>query len=202
MMLPFSVALRVLPGAVQASLAAGGVMETGASGGTEQGGEGTAEAAGAAALAAAGEGAGGGVYGQIARTLPLMKVGMLMMAYVKLLTVKNGQLEDDVRILKGLKVRASRCSRLWAKGTDGRMCAGWLTFSSSSRRNNRRIGCCESRVDEICWMGQAAEDAFVVVVTNAMSCLSNTINRPPTCTHQKQSSHNVPVPTCSPPWRQ
>ena len=71
-------------------------------------------AAAAAALAAAGEGTGGGLYGQIARALPLVKVGMLMMAYVKLLTVKNGQLEDDVRILKGLKVRASLGSGRWA----------------------------------------------------------------------------------------
>lgn len=108
MMMPFSVALRVLPGAMQATLAAGGgVMEGVAAGSAKQGegvtGEEAAKAA-AAALAVAGAGTGGGVFGQITRALPLIKVGMLMMAYVKLLTVKNGQLEDDVRILKGLKV--------------------------------------------------------------------------------------------------
>lgn len=117
MMMPFSVALRILPGAVQASLAAGaGVVEAAAAaGGAEQaGGAMGEETAKAAAAALAGGGMGGGLYGQIARALPLMKVGMLMMVYVKLLTVKNGQLEDDVRILKGLKVRASLCSVRWA----------------------------------------------------------------------------------------
>lgn len=128
--MPFSVALRVLPGALQATLAAGGgVAEAVAAGGAEQGGgamgeeTATAAAAAAALAAAAAGGAGGGMYGQIVRALPLMKIGMLMMAYIKLLTVKNGQLEDDVRILKGLKVRVfSVCAAYVGHGareTDG-----------------------------------------------------------------------------------
>lgn len=79
--MPFSVALRILPATIQATLGAG-----------------------AAGVPADAEGQGG-VGGQIVRALPLLKVGALMMAYVKLLTVKNAQLEDDVRILRGLKVR-------------------------------------------------------------------------------------------------
>lgn len=78
--MPFGVALRVLPAALQASL--GGVAD----------GEG------------ADGGAAAGAGGQLGRALPLVKVLVLVMAYVKLLVVKNGQLEDDVRILSGLKV--------------------------------------------------------------------------------------------------
>lgn len=82
--MPFSIALRILPGAVQVSI--GGAQAGG--------GRGVEGAAGSE-----------GVCGQITRLVPLLKLGMLMMAYVKLLTVRNAQLEDDVRILRGLKVR-------------------------------------------------------------------------------------------------
>ena len=84
--MPFSIALRILPGAIQASLGGAQVAAEGA-GGVVAGSE--------------------GIRGQVTRILPLLKVGMLLMAYVKLLTVRNAQLEDDVRILRGLKVRAS-----------------------------------------------------------------------------------------------
>ncbi|CAB1115468.1 unnamed protein product [Ectocarpus sp. CCAP 1310/34] len=82
MVMPFGVALRVLPAVLQASLGAGGSVADG------EGAEGAAAGAG----------------GQLGRVLPLVKVLVLVMAYVKLLVVKNGQLEDDVRILSGLKV--------------------------------------------------------------------------------------------------
>lgn len=81
MMLPFSVALRVLPGAIKATL----------------GGQAAEE----------GKGPTGGACGQIVRMFPLLKVAMMIMAYVKLLTVRNAQLEDDVLILRGLKVCAA-----------------------------------------------------------------------------------------------
>lgn len=123
--MPFSVALRVLPGAVQASLVAGaGVVEAGAAGSAEQAGGAMGQEAAKAAAAAGG--VGGGLYGQVVRALPLLKVGMLMMAYVKLLTVKNGQLEDDVRILKGLKVRAGMFRALDKGRFTDIMRAGWL----------------------------------------------------------------------------
>eukprot|EP00903_Cladosiphon_okamuranus_P016414 g15135.t1 len=123
MMMPFSVALRVLPGAVQASLAA---TAAAAAGSAEQAGGAMGEEAAKAAAAVA-RGAGGGVCGQIARALPLLKVGMLMMVYVKLLTVKNGQLEDDVRILKGLKVRGYNCE--------------WLEQAADSVVFGKMVGC-------------------------------------------------------------
>ncbi|CAM9675735.1 unnamed protein product [Laminaria digitata] len=89
--MPFSIALKVLPGAMQASIAGAQAAAAAAGGGVE--------------------GAAGseGVRGQIMRLLPLLKLGMLMMAYVKLLTVRNAQLEDDVRILRGLKIRGHNC---------------------------------------------------------------------------------------------
>eukprot|EP00752_Nemacystus_decipiens_P008550 g7637.t1 len=125
MMMPFSVALRVLPGAVQASLAAGtAVMEAAAAGSAEQAGGAIGEGIANGAVGAA---AGGGVYGQIARVLPLIKVGMLMMVYVKLLTVKNGQLEDDVRILRGLKIRGYNCE--------------WLEQAADSVVFGKMVGC-------------------------------------------------------------
>lgn len=139
--MPFSVALRVLPGAVQASLAAGagaaaaGAAGAVAAGSAEQGGSGReGEAAtAAAALSAAGEGAGGGVYGHVARALPLVRVGLLMMAYVKLLTVKNGQLEDDVRILKGLKVCERGRELHGAQGDGGQIGIGGMSGLSEPR---------------------------------------------------------------------
>ncbi|CAM9981030.1 unnamed protein product [Ectocarpus sp. 6 AP-2014] len=87
MVMPFGVALRVLPAVLQTSLGAGG---------------GVADGEGA-------EGAAAGAGGQLGRALPLVKVLVLVMAYVKLLVVKNGQLEDDVRILSGLKIRGYDC---------------------------------------------------------------------------------------------
>eukprot|EP00904_Undaria_pinnatifida_P002520 jgi/Undpi1/12269/HiC_scaffold_5.g01945.m1 len=88
LVMPFSIALRILPGAIQASLGGAQVAAEGA-GGVVAGSE--------------------GIRGQVTRILPLLKVGTLLMAYVKLLTVRNAQLEDDVRILRGLKIRGYNC---------------------------------------------------------------------------------------------
>ncbi|CAN0388629.1 unnamed protein product [Pylaiella littoralis] len=90
LVMPFSVAIRVLPGSIQAALekkSADAGRETGELGG--------------GALAAAGA--------AFAGTGDLIRVGALMVLYVKLLVVKNAQLEDDVRILKGLKIRGYNC---------------------------------------------------------------------------------------------
>ena len=85
MAIPFSAILRILPGVVHATLNEAG----GAEGATFR----------------------GRLLEQIVRMLPAAKFLVLMMAYVKLLTVRNGQFEDDVRVLRGLKVcvRARLC---------------------------------------------------------------------------------------------
>lgn len=86
MAIPFSAVLRVLPVVIQTTL--------GEKGAGNAGGE---EGTGAVATS-------GGMIGQMARMLPAAKFLFMMMAYVKLLTVRNGQLEDDIRVLRGLKV--------------------------------------------------------------------------------------------------
>lgn len=101
MAMPFSAVLRVLPVVVQATLGENGTAAAGGPGGAG-GEEGTA--ASAAAVAAS-----GGVTGHIAKMLPVARFLFMMMAYVKLLTIRNGQLEDDIRVLRGLKVCACVC---------------------------------------------------------------------------------------------
>lgn len=84
--MPFNIAIRVLPSVLQASVVGGGAAEGG----------------GNAAVDAKTN--GGGVPEMIARALPGLKFMMLMLTYVKLLALKNKQLDDDVRVLRGLKV--------------------------------------------------------------------------------------------------
>ena len=87
--MPFTVVLRVLPGLLEASLGTGAAVT-----------EADAEESGAQA---AGRGSAASSGGQIARML--QKRGGLMMLCVMLLKVKKIQLEDDVKVLRGLKVR-------------------------------------------------------------------------------------------------
>lgn len=85
--MPFSMALQILPGVVQATVVRSDVGK----------GEDTA----------AGSSGGCGMLAQFSRALPLGNFVLIMLAYVKLLTVRNGQLEDDIRIMRGLKVTAT-----------------------------------------------------------------------------------------------
>lgn len=90
MLLPFGMTMKILPGLLQVTVAAG----------VAEGGEGS----GAAATGGGSGGAGGG----FTRGLPLVNFALMMLAYVKLLTVRNGQLEDDIRVLRGLEVGMRR----------------------------------------------------------------------------------------------
>lgn len=103
MAIPFSAVLRVLPVVIQTTL--------GEKGAGNAGGE---EGTGAVATS-------GGMIGQMARMLPAAKFLFMMMAYVKLLTVRNGQLEDDIRVLRGLKV----CVTM---GTEGGFIRVWRFY--------------------------------------------------------------------------
>ncbi|CAM9411802.1 unnamed protein product [Choristocarpus tenellus] len=101
MWMPAAIGLRVLP-AVVGPLFLGG--------NNKASGEGAIEGAGANARA--GGGAVGGEGGPIAlfRALPLLKFSFLVCAYMQLLVVKNTQLEDDVHVLRGLKIGKMDCA--------------------------------------------------------------------------------------------
>ncbi|CAM9587371.1 unnamed protein product [Discosporangium mesarthrocarpum] len=77
----------------------------------------------------------GGVRTLLMRGWPLAKVIFLVWSYAQLLIVKNTQLEDDVRLLKGLKIRGVECE--WVEQVldsllFGRMlgCPWWTGFAA------------------------------------------------------------------------
>lgn len=99
--LPFALALNVLPGMVNSSLGgAGGELDVGAASAEGQD-------------ASPGGAAPSGLFSQLGQALPLANTALLMMALVRLLSVKNKQLEDDLKILRGLKVRRFAWSGKW-----------------------------------------------------------------------------------------